>query len=663
MTTALSEHSLDWAIRHLSRYGDNDFFPAAFEFQVFADQWPLLRNSILAIDLDSHMPRPPLVRFAPKPAGGFRVLHRLDPVDSLIYTALVHELYETLAKSAAPESESLIRSLRVEPAADGSFFSTCRNAWQDYLGRVEKLAGDYRVCGPQNTGGYVLAADIQDFVGSIQPRRLVQMLIDSKAVPPARAHALGRFLPAVCTGAGRGLPAGPAATTVLSEFVLSDIDRKITGLTPDFARWGDDLRVFFRTREQADGALSDLSTYLHSVHEMTFVPLKTGIVTVQEFQARHADLLPREARDAGEAEAKLNQFVGQQIHPIQYGWTEAPLPEVSPGIRDLPEFHAAATAYRAHFERAVGGVPDLTTARRIMRKAAAYRIDAILPVVMTNLNKLTPVIRETATYLKAVLDEEHVHAYARELRDLWDSRLNWSAYVNEWLYHVVANPAFNQLDLPKSYSELADIRSKALIALRKRDEDWVRRHEAHLDALDLWDRRAVLYACSVLKPEERANLAGAPRRGIAERAVARHLDPAGATGPGAHGDKAAAPDNYPAYGTKAVAPTPGWLTDRIPELDLLLSEHGAEIMVSIQDSVDSGNCLSGSEQFRKDLLQRLGLPPDTAAVAAAALLADRDDPLTRRAARAAALRCSVARAARIPAAGTLASFWGGSRHD
>jgi hypothetical protein len=649
MQTVLDERSLDWAIIHLTRFCDNDFFPAAFEFQVFADNWQELRNHVLAIDLDSYVPRPPLVRLAPKATGSYRILHRLDPIDSLIYTALVHEFHEALQKVGGAESEGLIRSLRVELSADGQFFSTGRNAWQQYTERVETLATGYQVCGSQNAGGYVVVTDIHDFYGHIQPRRLVQMLIDSKAIRPDRAQALGRFLPPLCTGTGRGVPAGPGATAVLAEMVLADIDLKIASFTRDFARWGDDLCMFFRTRVEAEKALSDLSTYLHSVHEMTLVPQKTGIVPADQFLAGYRNRLPKETIDAGAAELKLNGFVGQHSHPIQYGWMTSPLPQAQPmsvhaRLRDLPDYYAVGTAYHDHFDRAAGGnPPDLIAAKRIMRKAAVYRLDTILPSVLGYFDKLTPIIRETAIYLKAVLDEEHVLKYAREIRNVWENRLHSSTYINEWMCHVLTNPGFNRIDLPRNYSEMVDIRSKALIALRKKDADWVRRHAAHLDSFDLWDRRAVLFACSVLSSEERASVSGVRRRGITERSVARHIDPAGTGSSGGYGEKIAGPDNYPAYGTKAVEPSPRWLTERIPELDTLLRERGAEIMVSIQDSVDSGNCMDGTEAFVRELLVRLGLPAGSTAVSASALLSERDDPLTRRAARAAALRCASTR--------------------
>jgi hypothetical protein len=670
MKTVLQEHSLDWALTHVSRYCDNDFFPAMFEFEALAASWDEVRMHLLAVDLNSHSPRPPVVRFAPKLNGAFRILHRLDPVDALIYTALVREIHEKICGSPGSLGTAALHPFRVEASADGSFFAA-RNSWQQHTERLETLAAKYQAAGPQETGGWVFMADIHDFFGNIQIRRLVQGLLKSGAIDADLGNAFGRFLSAICTGAGRGIPAGPGASRVLAELLFADIDQKILNHTPDFTRWGDDLRMFFRTREEAAAALEDLAAYLHAAHELRFASSKTRIVPVDEFCAHHFRRLPEESIDAGPAEIRLSGFVGQNPHALHYHWMSVQAPEpmnVHLTLQSLPEHQEVGRVYTVHFNRAVEqNPPDLFSLRRILRKASAYRIDALLPGVLGSFDKLAPVVREMAIYLRSVLDKENVQSYAKEIRTAWERRLHSSSYLNEWMADVFTNPAFNEIDVPAHYSELVDIRSKALIARRKSDRDWVRRHAAQLDAFDLWDRRAVLFACSILPEGERAEVArkALARGGITERAVARQIDPGSASpyvAPGqairgpdnypSYGDKAfkepdaeagrrhqaELPDNYPAYGTKAVRPSPQWLNERIPELDALLRRHGPEIAVSIQDSIDSGNCMSGTEAFRKEVTARLNLASDTRGVPASALLSFRDDPLTRRAARAAALR-------------------------
>jgi hypothetical protein len=706
MKTVLEERSLDWALIHHTRFCDNDFFPPAFEFELLAKNWQEVRNKVQAIDLETHIPRPPLVRYAQKFLRSLRVLHRLDPVDSLVYTALVHEIHGALQSSRDAASDRSIRSLNVDPTPEGSFFGAGRNPWKDHLERLGKLANEYKVCGLQNTGGFVLITDIQDFYGHIQPDGFVRKLVDSGAMPQDRARVLGRALSAICAVAGAGIPLGNAASTALAELAFADIDAKILHYTPDFTRWVDDLHMFFRTREEAEEALEDLSKYLLTKHGMTLVPGKTSIVSVDEFLARSFQSVPAETADLGDSEKRLSQFATQSLRPIEYAWMTAVLPTPRPmnvqtSKQEMPEFQAVGAAYLAHFNRAVeSDPPDFRTARRIMRKAGRCGIPTILPSVLKHFERLTPLIREEATYLKSVLNDENIRSYAHEIRKAWQERQRSNSYVNDWWCYLMTSPCFNKIDLPADYSEISDTRNKALIALRKNDAEWVRRNAAHLDAFDLWDKRAVLYACSVLLPQERAAAAMSMRRGITEVAVARHLEP-GAHSPAARSDvkatvmgadnysvqdsystgagnttgggyrddylSTAAPagggygdgylstaatagiyqnatlaiDYHPAYGGKQVQPTPRWLMERIPELDALLNEHGSKIMVSFQDSVDSGNCMSGTETYRRELLSRLGLPSDTQTVAASVLLADRADPLTRRSARVAAWRFMI----------------------
>jgi len=475
------------------------------------------------------MPRPPLVRFAPRQSGSFRILHRLDAVDSLIYTALVHEIMVARAKPEGADSAGAIRTRRLEPAAEGSFFGSPGSAWHHHVDWLETLAQKYRVLGPQNTGGYVLMTDIYDFFGHIQPRRLVQFLLERRAMRPERLNALGRFLPAFCTGAGRGLPAGPSASTVLSEVILSVIDHRIHEGGHEFARWGDDYRIFCTSPEDAEKTLDDLSSHLQTAHEMFIAPQKTRIVNVGEFLSRHFRRQPQESADAGAAEERLNRYIGESVHPTFYAWMTASMPasqaaSVYAGMRKLPEFRTVTSAYLAHFDRAVGvRNPDLIAARRILRKATVYRIPDLIPPVLAHFEKLSPVIREAALYLHAVLDHEKVITFEQEIREAWEKKVHASTYISEWMSYLFTNPCFNEINLPTQYGDIPDARGKALIALRKKDADWVKRQSAHLESLDYWDRRAVLYACSLLAPEERARITKMRHRGITERMIVRYL--------------------------------------------------------------------------------------------------------------------------------------------
>jgi hypothetical protein len=88
----LTETSLEWALVHLRRFYSSDFFPEPFEFQAVHTQWNTVKEHLLTLDISKHVPQAALRLLAPKPNGTFRVVHQLDPLDSLIYTALVHSV-------------------------------------------------------------------------------------------------------------------------------------------------------------------------------------------------------------------------------------------------------------------------------------------------------------------------------------------------------------------------------------------------------------------------------------------------------------------------------------------------------------------------------------------------------------------------------------------
>jgi hypothetical protein len=521
MHVRLKQDSLDWALTHICRFCDNDLFPRLFEFDAIRENWQEVKSHLLAIDLESYVPQPPLLRFAPKVSGMHRAVHRLDPVDSLIYTAMVHQLQESMLQ-ASTFSREQISTRRVETSAAGSFFGAARNAWQHYTDRIERLAESHK-------DGYIVAADIFNFFGHIQPKRLGQLLTESPGADADQVNALSRFLTSIGT-ASRGIPIGPSASTVLSELILATIDGEISKHTMNYARWGDDLRLFFHTQTEASDALRGVSEYIHKTYELMLATEKTRIMPVKEFMARYYRGLPDESVAAGSAEIALSQFVGQShIVAQHYDWMSSVSAEPQPMgtyvlMRALPEYEAAGNAYLTHFNKAMNcNPPDLLSARRIMRKAAAYRIRSLLPSIAHRFDQLTPVIRETCTYLKTVLDESEIQAYAAPLRNAWENKQQGSTYVNDWTCHVLTSPGFNLINLPGDYYSILGLRNQALIALRKRDVHWVRDHVSQLSDAEPWDRRGLLYASQILPPDERARISTEVmgKGGIVERSLVR----------------------------------------------------------------------------------------------------------------------------------------------
>ena len=82
----LQPASIEWALKHLQRFYASDFFPKSFEFAAIADSWSDVKKHVRDLDLHTYVPQTPIRALALKPNGTFRVVHELDPIDSIIYT-------------------------------------------------------------------------------------------------------------------------------------------------------------------------------------------------------------------------------------------------------------------------------------------------------------------------------------------------------------------------------------------------------------------------------------------------------------------------------------------------------------------------------------------------------------------------------------------------
>lgn len=108
----LTQESLDFALAHVSHYYDTDFFPRTEEFLALAYHWD-------EVDIDQVLSAAPIAEAWPKTRGGYRVVHRLEPLDALLYTAMAKIMLPAVEKSRS--SPEIACSYRLTDGND-SFF-------------------------------------------------------------------------------------------------------------------------------------------------------------------------------------------------------------------------------------------------------------------------------------------------------------------------------------------------------------------------------------------------------------------------------------------------------------------------------------------------------------------------------------------------------------
>ena len=121
----LSEAALEFAREHIQRYYDSDFFPKPIEFEALWYQWDAVKTELLSKNISKLWVTPPRAMTVGKPKGGFRVVHQLEPIDAIVYTALAFE--------AAPSIEAA--RMRISRQAGPGFhvmlghrFTACRSS-------------------------------------------------------------------------------------------------------------------------------------------------------------------------------------------------------------------------------------------------------------------------------------------------------------------------------------------------------------------------------------------------------------------------------------------------------------------------------------------------------------------------------------------------------
>ncbi len=84
--TRLSKAALKRAVDHLIRYGDTDVLPHPIEVVFLSEKRTPIVEELSKLDLDAFNPTQALETIAPKSKLGFRIIHQLPLVETILFT-------------------------------------------------------------------------------------------------------------------------------------------------------------------------------------------------------------------------------------------------------------------------------------------------------------------------------------------------------------------------------------------------------------------------------------------------------------------------------------------------------------------------------------------------------------------------------------------------
>lgn len=485
----LSPDSLEFARTHIRSFWDSDFFPKPFEFQALWAFWPEVKAHLSAIDVDQLAVRPARSMVAPKPGGGYRVVHQLDPLGALIYTALGYLISPSVEQGRVPAQERVACSYRIAVNLRQGTFFQAGSGFRDFVARSRELAQAHPA---------VLVTDITDFYNQIYLHRLQNAIAAADPALDTLATSVELFITKMNNRVSRGVPVGPAASIVMAEAILMDVDRYIADQGFTHTRYVDDFHIFSDSEAGLEALLRSLVLYLHSNHRLTLSSHKTRLLHSADFIAQVLDDPEDRERD------EIHRALERVRRVVRYDFIGADEPTAAV---TNPDVQARTAGLQDLMQRVCDIQPlDLGLARHVLRRCRKLRLRAIVPLLLEHFDLFAPVINDVVLYLDAVTNPAFIDRYSDRLISISreSNALSTALVATWWFDYIVKHEALVQQPTVQDIVRLRGVfQSQAGMAITTRNVAWVRTYRDRLDDLGPWDRRQVLLASVVLAADER----------------------------------------------------------------------------------------------------------------------------------------------------------------
>ncbi|WP_130905423.1 RNA-directed DNA polymerase [Pseudomonas sp. Sample_22] len=479
----INEISLEFAREHISKYYDSDFFPKPIEYEALWYQWNDVKTELTSKNVGKIWVTQPRAMTIAKPKGGFRIVHQLEPIDSVIYTALACEITGAIEAARMPSEEHIACSYRLA-ISDGNFFGA-GSGWVDFTKKTEDLACKY---------SSVLITDITDFYNQIYLHRLNNAIeIADKELKPL-ADDIENFLSTLNSKSSQGVPVGPAASIIMAEAVFIDIDQFIKDQGVQHTRYVDDIRIFSNSPRELSGVLEKLTLYLYENHRLTLSSDKTFTMDSSEFIEEHIH----------------NHYAEEKILLLEtleiFNPYTDEMEEIQIEIDDEDAIREARL--KAAIEKVISyEYLDLGLARSVIRTARRHACPNIAENIFSHFDFFAPVVNDVALYLHEVTSDDFAKNNVSIIEEIITTPAFDSQICRFWMeWYISQSPIL--LKSHKLHSFVfngPNIENQALAAITTKNVAWVRSHKATVYNLGGRARRAVLNASRVLPSDERTH--------------------------------------------------------------------------------------------------------------------------------------------------------------
>lgn len=497
--TILSDQGLEFARAHLTNFADSDFFPPLFEYEAIWSNWKRFKADVVRSNIAKLWLPSPLVLPAPKLTDTFRIVHQLDPLSAIAYTALAHDVALKVESKRIDPEFKIACSYRLN--IDGGAFFAKGTGYSDFLDSTK--AG----C---ESNDFLLTADVSDFYNQIYSHRVRNALASADASLEQLAKDVEHVIHALGAEASNGIPTGPNASIIFSEAIFIDIDQALLKEGYSFCRYVDDIRIFGSSAAELRKASEFLGEYLFTHHRLHLSASKTKIWESKAFLER--EFFNHYAMAVQEAFNVLGSVAyGGVASVINWGDEDEDEEDGIPfGILVAREDVDPAESISLIVERvqktiADTGRCDLNLLKALLRKSRIFNDHGYLKIYNQYPEIFLPVFHEHCKTMRQLVEYGDSGEVIGLIRGIYESEyigLKFIRYWADWL----ATQSGELLEGSGAHDRIratGDMRHRANAAIISKDLAWVRAYRGQVDQLGEWDARAMVQASRILSRDER----------------------------------------------------------------------------------------------------------------------------------------------------------------
>ncbi len=492
----LQERSWNWALAHALEVGDTDVFPTPFEYQAIAHDWDNILNKLKDRNILEWCTRPARTLLSPKAKYGFRAITQLDPLDLLVYSALIYEIADDLEDRRISPQDEIVFSYRVATTREGQLFEPDIG----YRQFLEKCRSKLLSCGDP---GVIATADISDFYSRIYHHRLENGL----QVATTKSNHVKAIMSLLSGWNGTetfGIPVGSAPSRILAEIVLSDVDEALLANGVDFIRFNDDYRIFASSQTLAYKQIAFLAETLFRNHGLSLQPNKTAIFSAPEF---HQQFLTTPLDREMDSLHERFQYLVEELE-LENPYEEIEYEDLTSEQQEIVDALNLVEIFQEEVEKTV---PDLPVIKFCLRHLGQLGDDRIIEDIFDNLESLTPAFVDIISYftnLRFLNVDERSRLGSRILALLENSIVSELAYHRMWIIQIFTNSREwdNEGQFINFYNREIDqaCKRKLILAIgRSQQIHWFQSQWRTLFEHPHWQRRAVLAAASCMPSDAR----------------------------------------------------------------------------------------------------------------------------------------------------------------